>query len=294
VSLAPLAAAKLGGVLPIGFAGFAGISYLTFRAVDALVAVQDGRVVAFDARAFLAYVLFPPTVSAGPIDRFQRFAQDFRARRPRAEWLADVDAGVERLFVGLAQKFVLAALVDDLAVSRLADDPRPASTLAYMYAYSVYLYFDFAGYSAIAVGVSRLFGVRTPENFDRPYLATDIGDFWNRWHVSLSSWLRDHVYLRVTFAALRRHWFGGDRYAASALAFLATFGLMGAWHGLAPRYVVYGLYHAVLAIGHQNVARWARARPPLASSRGWAWAGRVATLQAVCFGFLIFSGRLGG
>ena len=116
---------------------------------------------------------------------------------------------------------------------------------SYMYAYTFYLFFDFAGYSAFAVGFSHLLGIHTPENFDRPFLSRDIRDFWNRWHMSLSFWFRDHIYNRFIFAALKGKWFRSSQLASS-VGYLLTMGLMGLWHGTAPNYLVYGLYHGVL------------------------------------------------
>ena len=118
-------------------------------------------------------------------------------------------------------------------------------SLSYMYAYTLYLFFDFAGYSAFAVGFSYLLGIRTPENFDRPFLARDIRDFWNRWHMSLSFWFRDHIYNRFLFTALKGRWFRSPQLASSA-GYLLTMGLMGLWHGTALHFLAYGLYHGVL------------------------------------------------
>ena len=165
------------------------------------------------------------------------------------------------------------------------------ATVSFMYAYSAYLFFDFAGYSAFAIGVGRLFGVRTPENFDRPVLAGNIKEFWDRWHISLSWWFRDHVYMRFVLAATKGRWFAG-RVTASYLGFLLSFGLMGLWHGVAMHYVAYGLYHAGLLIAHDA---YNRRRPRRAVESGWH-ARRIGsvllTAHAVMFGFLIFSGHL--
>ena len=162
--------------------------------------------------------------------------------------------------------------------------------LSYMYAYSAYLFFDFAGYSAFAISFSYLMGVRTPPNFNLPFLARDIADFWTRWHISLSTWLRDNVYLRFLLAMRRKGWMS-NALLASAAGLLLTFGLMGAWHGLAARYLVYGAYHAVLLIALQ----WWRRRHPRdgnTESPVRRTTSAFVTAQAVCLGFLIFSGRL--
>ena len=208
-SIAPLLFVKLAGLIrPDSVGAFVGISYLTFRAVDALIVVQDRLTPAIRPVTYLGYLFFPATISAGPIDRYRRFAADFEQALPRSDFLERLDAGVARLFQGLLYKFVIAALIQGYLVTRFEASESVLGMAAYMYAYSAYLFFDFAGYSAIAIGVSCWFGIKTPENFDRPYLATNIADFWSRWHISLSSWLRDHVYMRFVLAATRARWFG--------------------------------------------------------------------------------------
>ena len=161
-----------------------------------------------------------------------------------------------------------------------------------MYAYSFYLFFDFAGYSAFAIALSYLFGVHTPENFDRPFLARNIRDFWNRWHITLSFWFRDHVYMRFLYAAMRGKWFAHKEVAPIVGYFLA-FGLMGLWHGPELHYIAYGFYQAVLLSAFHIFSRWNK------SHRFWreGLVSRAAaifiTFQFVCFGLLIFSGRIG-
>jgi membrane protein involved in D-alanine export len=114
-----------------------------------------------------------------------------------------------------------------------------------MYAYSFYPFFDFAGCSAFAIAFSYLFGVHTPENFDRPFLARNIRDFWNRWHITLSFWFRDHVYMRFLLAAARGRWFT-NKHTAAILGYFLAFRLIGLWHGPEPHYIVYGLYQGTL------------------------------------------------
>jgi membrane protein involved in D-alanine export len=263
------------------------LSYATFRSLDVLLGIQDGALAALPAGRFAAYLLFFPALSAGPIDRYRRFGEDWQAEPTQADSLADLDAGIHRIFGGLLYKFLLAALVRTYWLKPLAKHAALWPTVGYAYAYSLFLFFDFAGYSALAIGVGRLFGVRSPENFDRPFLAQGIRDFWNRWHISLSSWLRDHVYMRFLLAARRRRWFRG-RHTASHLGLLMTMGLMGLWHGTEWRYLVYGLYHGGLLVCSDVLGRrglWGEG--PL-----WRAASVVITFHAVCLGFLIFSGRL--
>jgi membrane protein involved in D-alanine export len=161
-----------------------------------------------------------------------------------------------------------------------------------MYAYSFYLFFDFAGYSAFAIALSYLFGVHTPENFDRPFLARNIRDFWNRWHITLSFWFRDHVYMRFLYAAMRGKWFAHKEVAPIAGYFLA-FGLMGLWHGPELHYIAYGFYQAVLLSAFHIFSRWNKVHSYWRDGLVSRVVAIFITFQFVCFGLLIFSGRIG-
>lgn len=290
----PLAVVKLATPLaPAWSLGFLGLSWVTLRSLDVVICTQDRLITALPPLQFLTYVFFFPTVSAGPIDRYRRFAGDWARRRTRAELLHDLDGAVARLFRGALYKFVLAALVRDHWLEPAAARTGFAATVSYMYAYSAYLFFDFAGYTAFAVGVSYLFGIHTPENFDRPFLARNIREFWNRWNITLSWWLRDHVYMRFVMAATRGRWFG-SRAVTSALGLFLAFGLMGLWHGTSANYVLYGLYHGALLSAHEAFARWNARRRWWGDGPFWQAAAVLTTAQFVCFGFLLFSGRLTG
>jgi membrane protein involved in D-alanine export len=291
LALAPLVGSRiLPVVAPTYSLGFLGISYLTFRCPDVAIGIQDGLIRALPLHTYFAYIFFFPTISAGPIDRYRRFLTDWTHSRTWREFIQDLDGAVHRIFTGFLYKFILAELIRRYWLDPAAGMPGPG-VIAYMYAYSLYLFFDFAGYTAFAVGVGYLFGIHTLENFHQPFLARDIRDFWNRWHISLSWWLRDHVYMRFVMAATRHHWFG-NRYFASYLGFCLSMGLMGLWHGFAGQYLAYGLYHALLLIGHDLFTRWNRVHALWRDTLVWRMAGVVLTSQFVCFGFLIFSGHL--
>jgi membrane protein involved in D-alanine export len=292
LALAPLAASKF---LPLTFPGvefgFLGISYITFRVLDVLFCIQDGLIKSLPATELFAYLFFFPTISAGPIDRYRRFDGDWKLRRSRQDFLIDLDIALERTFRGFLYKFILAALIKRFWVDQ-ATGGSFLQILAYMYGYSLYLFFDFAGYSAFAIAFSRLFGIRTPENFDRPFLAHNIREFWNRWHITLSFWFRDHVYMRFLLTAIKGRWFKNDQIA-SYLGFFLSFGLMGLWHGTAVHYLIYGCYHAGLFTGHDLFLRWNKKRQWWGTGPVWRFTSILVTANLVCFGFLIFSGRLG-
>ena len=292
-SLLPLASSKFFPVMsPRGEFGFLGISYVTFRALDVVFCLRDNVIALPGMFDFVMFLFFFPTISAGPIDRYQRFAGEWKKRRTRAEFLVDLDSAVHRIFRGFLYKFILAALIKQYWLDRAASSGSFTALVSYMYAYSFYLFFDFAGYSAFAIALSYLFGVHTPENFNRPFLARNIRDFWNRWHITLSYWFRDHVYMRFLYAAMRGKWFA-HKEVAPILGYFLAFGLMGLWHGPELHYIVYGFYQAALLSAFHIFSRWNKAHRYWGDGLVSRTAAVFVTFQLVCFGLLIFSGRIG-
>ena len=293
LGLLPLAAAKLFPLISPGTEfGFLGISYVTFRALDLVFCLRDNVITAPGSLDLFMFMFFFPTISSGPIDRYRRFVPEWRRRRTRAEFLDDLDGAVHRLFRGFFYKFIIAALIKEYWLERAAAGGHFRALLSYMYGYSLYLFFDFAGYSAFAIGLSYLFGVHTPENFDKPFLARNIRDFWNRWHITLSFWFRDHVYMRFLLAASRGRWFA-SKHTAAIVGYFLAFGLMGLWHGIEPHYIIYGLYQAALLSAFHLYTNRKKATRPIRDS---PWRRALAvflTFNFVCFGLLIFSGRIG-
>jgi len=293
LGLLPLAIAKVIPVVsPKTQFGFLGISYVTFRALDILFCLRDGVIATPGAIDLFMFLFFFPTISAGPIDRFRRFVPDWKKRRSRAEFLADLDGAVHHFFRGLLYKFILAALIERHWLKLAARGDSVGALLSYMYAYSFYLFFDFAGYSAFAIAISYLFGVHTPENFDRPFLARNIRDFWNRWNITLSFWFRDHVYMRFLLAAGRGKWFR-SMHTAAILGYFLAFGLMGLWHGIEPHYVLYGLYMATLLSTFHIFSTCKKVHHHWFEGRLWHVLAVFITFNAVCLGLLIFSGHIG-
>ena len=292
LSIVPLLAAKFLPLISLGsLFGFIGISYVTFRALDVLFSIHDGVIRSLSPGTYLAFLFFWPTISSGPIDRYRRFAQDLDRQRTRADFLDDLEAAVARIFRGFLYKFIIAALIRVHWMDPADTHHDTLHTLSYMYAYSLYLFFDFAGYSAFAIGTSRLFGIRVAENFHLPFLARNIRDFWTRWHISLSFWFRDHIYMRFLIAASKGKWFAG-KHTASYLGLWLTFGLMGIWHGIEPHYLLYGAYHAALLCGYDLFARWNKQTQRWPDTPAWRTANILLTFHVVCFGLLIFSGKL--
>lgn len=306
LSALPLALVKLSPAvhLPkLALLGFLGISYLTFKTVQVIMELRDGTIKEVSPFLFLRFLLFFPTITSGPIDRYRRFQQDDVAVPSRDDYLELVNTGVMRIFQGFVYKYIIGYIFGTLMLPHVAHQVlmhRSAflgtglswPLVAYMYVYSMYLFFDFAGYSLFAVGISNLMGVRTPMNFNAPFKAQNIKDFWNRWHMSLSFWFRDFVFMRFTFFVMK-HRLIKNRIRVSQFAYLVNFLIMGFWHGVTWYYIVYGLFHATAIIINDIWLRYKKRHSAQLPHNRWTQAlAVVITFNVVCLSFLIFSGEL--
>jgi len=291
LAVLPLALVKVGEVWD-GLAVFRllGVSYMTFRAVEVLLSLHSGAIKDLTLFQWSYFLLFFPSVSSGPIDRSRRFLGDLDAEISPEEYLLLLRQGVWKLVGGAFSAIVCGGLIWQYWLV-----PLPVRgvlpTLSYMYGYTLFLFFNFAGSSSMAIGTGYLLGIRVPENFNQPFLSVDMKDFWSRWHISLSTWLRDYVYTRFVMSALKRRWFKNQR-TASYLGYLLTMMTMGLWHGLAPHYLLYGAYHgALMCLNDLLDLHWKPFRK--LKKQGW---GQIAcvlmTFHLFAFGLLIFSGRL--
>jgi alginate O-acetyltransferase complex protein AlgI len=220
----------------------AGISFFTFQLISFSIDRRRGRITKSPPFSHLAlYITFFPQLVAGPILRFDQVREPISRLCEFMPKREDVVTAIGYISFGLALKVliadVLGGYIDVLNINGLEALNRLAA-LYILLAYSFEIYFDFYGYSLIAIGLGRLFGFHFPDNFLRPYEALNPKDFWRRWHVTLSQWLRDYVYLGL----------GGNR--AYARNILVVFAACGLWHGAGWNFIVWGLYHAVLVLGY--------------------------------------------
>ena len=215
-----------------------GISFFTFHIISYLVDVYRGTAQAQRSPiAFALYIINFPQLIAGPIIRYRPFAPQLGHRSVS---FSDFDTGVARFAAGLAKKLLIAnpigAVCDHLFAVAPSDLPIWAVWLAIL-CFGLQIYFDFSGYSDMAIGMARMFGFRFPENFNYPYMATSIQDFWRRWHITLSAWFRDYVYVPLggsrgtTWNTVRNLW----------IVFL----LCGAWHGASWNFIIWGMWHGL-------------------------------------------------
>ncbi|NLI93391.1 MAG: D-alanyl-lipoteichoic acid biosynthesis protein DltB [Peptococcaceae bacterium] len=290
-SLLPLALAKWGNIFTERHLGFLGVSYLTFKVIQMLLEISDGLIKEVKVLDFTYFLLFFPTLSSGPIDRSRRFLDNARDVMPRAEYLDQVALGLKKVFMGAGYKFILGSAINTYWLGKIPEGHSFLHTLNYMYSYSLYLFFDFAGYSLMAIGISYFLGIKTPENFDKPFLSRDIKDFWNRWHMTLSFWFRDYIYTRFVMASIKKKRFKG-RFTASYLGYLLTMTTMGIWHGTEFQYILYGFYHGALIVGTDFFQRKSGLYKKYKNHKAWIIGSTFVTVNLICFGFLIFSGYL--
>lgn len=291
LSLSPLVLIKLSALLPaLRMLSFLGVSYMSFRAAQLLIEIYDGHIRELRPLELCYFIFFFPSVASGPLDRYRRFDGDLEKAPGKAAYAELLRRGVWQLATGAFYNFAVGNLIWQFWLVRLPADGFFA-TWSYLYGYTFYMFFNFAGYSRMAVGTAYLLGVRMPDNFRQPFLSVDMKDFWSRWHVSLSTWLRDYVYNRFCMAALRGKWFKESR-TGSYLGYFITMTLMGLWHGLSWSFLVYGLYHGVLmSLNEVLDTRW-KAFRKLKKKPAVRLALVLITFHLFGFGLLIFSGRL--
>ena len=213
-----------------------GISFYTFQILSYVIDVYRGDVTAQRNLIDLAaYVAMFPQLIAGPIVRYADIAPQLKQR---THTLADAACGARRFILGLSKKVLLANVLYEL-ISTYKSSPETSVLFVWLYAaaYVLHLYFDFSGYSDMAIGLGRIFGFHFPENFDYPYISASVTEFWRRWHMSLGSWFRDYVYIPL----------GGNRVSRAKWFrnIFIVWLLTGLWHGAAWTFILWGLFFAV-------------------------------------------------
>ncbi len=242
-----------------------GFSYLAFRLLHVLRDYQMGKLPAFSLAEFVNYALFFPAFTAGPIDRSQRFIQELRQQPaswntpqpPIEEWIT----GSKRIIFGIFQKFVMA---DSLGLFSLNTQNAGQITSAgwmwvLLLAYALRIYFDFAGYTDIAIGLGRLAGIHLPENFTRPYFKPNLTAFWNSWHITLAQWFRAY-YFNPLARTLRTRFKRAPAAVAILVSQVSTMALIGLWHGVTWNFLIWGAWHGTGLFIHNRWADWVRPR----------------------------------
>ncbi len=248
-----------------------GISFYTFQCLSYTVDVYRGDAAAQkNPISFGAYVALFPQLIAGPIVRYVDVSE---ALDRRTHSWQDAASGIRRFIIGLAKKILLANTLGELtSIFRASGEKSVLFYWLYAASFTLHIYFDFSGYSDMAIGLGRVFGFRFPENFDYPYLSRSVTEFWRRWHRTLGSWFRDYVYIPL----------GGNRVSRGrwVVNILAVWMLTGLWHGAAWNFVLWGLMYALLLL----LERWVPALQKLPSVLRWGY-----TMLVVMLGFVLFN-----
>ena len=286
----PLVLVKVLAVFKISGLGFLGISYMTFKLIQIIIEIYDGLIEKpMGPLDYVHFLLFFPALSSGPIDRSRRFLEDWKKQRTKDEYLELAGTGLFRLVLGLFYKLVISGMVFQQMTSIRYKDF--SFFVIYMYLYTAYLFFDFAGYSLMAVGASNVLGIETPMNFNIPFISVDIKDFWNRWHITLSMWLRDFVFSRIVMRFMRKKIFK-KRLTTAMVAYMINMTFMGFWHGITLNYIAYGFYHGILMAAfewYQKKSKFYKKNKNKTWYKVISW---LITMHLVMFGFLIFSGKI--
>ena len=269
-------------VLPLG------ISFFVFEFIHYVTDIYRGSEPIKSFINFALFASFFPTQIAGPIKRFQDFIPQFMS--PSKFSVKNFDDGTALILLGLCKKVLIA---DNLAFFVGGGYAHPElftglDLWLYTYAFAFQIYFDFSGYTDIARGSALLFGFKVPINFNLPYLAANISDFWRRWHISLSTWLRDYLFIPL----------GGSRASSLVIArnLLLTMTLGGLWHGASSHFLVWGLFHGVLLGTHREFKNWrerstnvlARTLSSLLATKPGQIFSVLLTFQFVCIGWVFF------
>ncbi|MCL2741914.1 MAG: MBOAT family protein [Oscillospiraceae bacterium] len=242
----------LGLALPIG------ISFYTFQNLSYSIDLYRGNAkLQRSLINFATYVALFPQLVAGPIVRYTTVANELGGRKHSFE---DFALGASRFVIGLGKKVLISNLLGELCeIYKRSGDSSVLYTWLYVLAFALHIYFDFSGYSDMAIGLGRVFGFRFLENFNYPYIASSITDFWRRWHISLSSWFRDYIYIPL----------GGNRVSKSRhiLNILVVWFLTGFWHGAGWNFIAWGMFFGILLIAEKNFLLKAYDRLPKAIPR---------------------------
>lgn len=290
LSVVPLVINKVFAITSLHLMAFIGISYMSFKTIQIMIEISDGIIKEkYSFLEYLQFLLFFPTVSSGPIDRSRRFFDDIKTIMPREAYLELAGTGVYRVVLGLLYKIMFSTYVYQM-LSALKNTGTLTYSVKYMYLYTLYLFFDFAGYSLMAVGTSNILGIQTPMNFNKPFLSIDIKDFWTRWHITLSTWLRDFVFSRVLMNAMKKKLFK-SRLQNASFAYMVNMCVMGFWHGLSISYVIYGVYHGFLMAGFEWYQKKSKFYKKNKNKTWYKLTSWFVTMHLVFIGFFIFSGE---
>lgn len=276
-----------------------GISYSSFKMIHFLIESYSGKIEHLNFFHYLNYIFFFPAFMSGPIMRYNHFV-DQLAAETGTKFSSDLKAGTERLVHGLFKKFVLSMIVYRYSILNIQGsviDAGAGSIILGLYAYTLYIYFDFAGYTDMAIGCARILGYELPENFNNPFMRRNIQELWANWHMSLTRWLTDYIYWPLSRKLRNIKYFRKRPIFLSNISIIVTFIICGMWHGSTLNFVIWGLYHGIglailniyrkqkRGIRNRSVQQYFQSKISLAL-------GVFATFNYFVFGILLFALRI--
>ena len=291
LALLPLVINKFGPLFSWNLISFIGISYITFRVLQVIIEIHDGLIKEIGTLELIEFFAFFPCLSSGPIDRSRRFLADNSRIWTRDEYIELLESGLYKIIKGIFYKIVCGEISYYVLQTYLAEKYTFCGLVAYAYLYGAFLFFDFAGYSLMAIGTSYILGIKTPDNFNSPFVSVDLKDFWNRWHITLSHWFRDFIFSRFVMKSMKKKWFS-NKLVMAASGLIINMLIMGAWHGIRAEYIAYGLYHGIglaLLEVYQNKSKFYKRHKTETWYTALSW---FVNINFIMFGFLLFSGHM--
>lgn len=275
---------------------FIGISYFCFKFIHFQIECYKKKIKHLNLITFINYTIFFPSFFSGPINRYEVFAEDIQYD-DNGNKVKNIIHGIKRIITGLFKKIVLANNLFPYTVAVMNfNDPTVDANQAIIgiYAYMFFIYFDFSGYTDMAIGVGRLLGIKLPENFNAPFLKRNLQQFWANWHMSLTNWLTEYIYWPTVRKLRRIKRLKKLPVTISNICILLTFAVCGIWHGDGLNFFIWGLYHGIglallnIYISIEKKLFSIRLRKIINTSRIGYAASTLITLQYVAFGFFLF------
>ena len=297
LSIAPLVIYKISAAFDGNILGFLGISYITFKSVQVILEVRDGLIEEMKPLDYIYFLIFFTPFTSGPIMRSRDFVEDLNRELAPDEYKRMAVKGILFIVGGAVYKYIFSVLFSQAMwflpewFGHASAGAAALAELSQGWSYVFYMFFDFAGYSLMAVGAGCLFGVKVPMNFRAPFRSLDMKDFWDRWHISLSHWLRDYVFMRISRVCFEKKLFK-SRLTVASLGFMANFLLMGVWHGLTWDCLIYGIYHGVLLSLTEIYQRKSKFYKKHKNGKVYRAVSWFVTMNLVMIGMAIFSGQV--
>jgi len=274
---------------------FAGLSYISFRIVSVYIESKPGSK-PVNILKYLNFLLFTPTLLIGPIDRFNRFSKDIDNGYKNIS-IQNFSKAWDLLVLGIAYKYIIAEIIDRYWLNNFSIESKNIIDMtANMYGYYFYLFFDFAGYSSMAIGVGKMMGIDVPINFDKPFLARNPQDFWRRFHKTLGDWLRDYFFMPFYKYFTKKKSLKKYPLMRQNIALFATFMLMGVWNGFSKNFILSGVIFALYSVIHNTYVHYSRKSGydivfKNLEEKYVKWISIFIMFNLAAFSIYIFSGR---